>query len=90
MKGNVPHEAIEMLKELPIAQNLLAMLVQYRRAAKTELMSGAHMQHNAKVMQQLQESLRMLLAPAASQNDHESGLVRSTPMGPARKDTFCI
>ena len=71
VKGNVPHEAIEMLKELPIAQNLLAMLVQYRRAAKTELMSSAEMQHNAKVMQQLQESLRMLLAPAAAQNDHE-------------------
>lgn len=71
MKGNVPHEAIEMLRELPMAQNLLAMLVQYRRAAKIELMSSAEMQHNAKVMQQLQESLRVLLAPAASQNDQE-------------------
>lgn len=66
----MPQEAIEMLKELPMAQNLLAVLVQYRREAKTELMSSADVQHNAKVMQQLQESLQRLLGPAASQNDN--------------------
>ena len=69
VKGCVPHEAIEILKDLPMAQNLLAVLVQYQRGAKTELMSAAGMQHDAKVTQQLQETLRVLLAPVASQND---------------------
>ena len=69
VKGYVPHEAIEMLKDLPMAQNLLAVLVQYQRAAKTELMSAAGMQHNAEVTQQLQDTLRVLLAPGVSQND---------------------
>ena len=73
-KGSVSHEAMETLKHSPMLQNLLATLVHYRRAAKTELMSPAEMQHNAKVTQQLEETLRVLLAPVASSNDHEEGI----------------
>ncbi len=45
-------------------QNLLATLVQYQRAAKTELMSPAQLQHNRRVTQQLQETIRVLLTRA--------------------------
>ena len=71
VKGSVPREAIEMLKDEPMLQKLLVMLVQCRRAAKTELMSSTELQHNRKVTQQLQEALQTLLAPAASHSDHE-------------------
>lgn len=71
VKGRVPREALETLKHSPRLQKLLATLVHYRRAAKTELMSPAEKQHNAKVTQQLEETLRVLLAPVASSNDHE-------------------
>ena len=55
---------------MPQLQSLLVALVQYRRAVKTELMSTAQMQHTRRVMQRLQETLRLLLAPPALHVDN--------------------
>ena len=71
MKGTVPHGAVERLGDMPQLQSLLVTLVQYRRAAKTELMSPAQMQHTGRVMQQLQETLRLLLVPQPLHDNHE-------------------
>ena len=71
MKGAVPHGAVERLRDAPQLQSLLVALVQYRRAAKTELMSSAQKQHSGRVMQQLQETLRLLLVPQPLHDHHE-------------------
>ena len=71
VKGTVPHGAVERLRDTPQLQSLLVALVQYRRAAKTELMSPAQMQHTGRVIQQLQETLRLLLVPQPLHDNHE-------------------
>lgn len=67
MKGVVPNSAVERLRDAPVLQGLLATLVQYRRAANTELMSPAQIRHSDRVTRQLQETLRLLLMPSSSQ-----------------------
>ena len=69
LRGTVPHSAVELVRGSAMLQNLLATLVQCQRAAKTELMSPAQLQRNKRVTQQLQETLRVLLAPAVSTAD---------------------
>lgn len=69
LRGTVPHRAVELVRDSAMLQNLLATLVQYQRAAKTELMSPAQLQHNRRVTQQLQETIRVLVARAVSTTD---------------------